>query len=85
MTQITSPTIELAAKVKKALDAPSTDVAKTFVGTSYGNFYVRTIELVYQDGQDVEVVGYLIPDEADGNTFDFWTEIPPHIKNSELR
>ena len=68
-TQVTGPTLELAAKVKAALDE-----ADTVVSTTYGDFYVRTVELAYAYGPEIqEIVGYLVPDEGDGTTFDFYT------------
>ena len=67
-TQVTGPTVALAAKVKAALEALDTDVEM-----SYGTFYVRSVELAYRGGGMTEIVGYLVPDEGDGSTYDFWT------------
>ncbi len=67
---VTGPVIELAAKVKKALEA---DPKCQIVKTDYGNFYISAIELKYYYGGDTELVGYLVPDEAEGDTFDFYT------------
>lgn len=67
-TQVTGPTVELAAKVKKALEDAGTDVE-----TSFGTFYVAKVVLAYGDAGEYETVGYLVPDEAEGKTFDFWT------------
>jgi len=64
---IMGPVVELAAKVKAALDGKG----KTLVETNYGNFYVAAVELVYSGpGVDREVVGYLRPDEGEGDTLD---------------
>lgn len=71
--QVPGPIIELAAKVKAALEAAETT---TLVKTNYDNFYVRSIELAYSAGGDTETCGYLVPDEGDGSTFDFYTHRP---------
>jgi hypothetical protein len=68
--QVTGPVIELAAKVKKALEA---DPDSQMVKTEWGNFYVSKVELTYYGSGASEVVGYLVPDEAEGNTYDFYT------------
>lgn len=69
---VSGPIIELAAKAKKALE-----VTDLLVETSYGNFYVGSVELRYYHEGLGEVVGYLRPDEADGKTYDFWTSKDP--------
>ena len=84
MSQITGPVLELVAKVKKALDSDTTQSSPTYVGKEWGNYYVRSVELVYSDGDVTEVVGYLIPDEAEGNSFDFWTEFPAQLKRKDV-
>lgn len=61
--------IDLAAKVRAALAGNQ----NTLVETEYGNFYVSRIELTYGYGGDHEVVGYLVPDEGDGKSLDFYT------------
>jgi hypothetical protein len=67
---VAGPAVILAAKVKAALEA---DPDSLLVTTAYGNFYVSRIELKYADGGVGEVCGYLVPDEAEGNTFEFYT------------
>jgi hypothetical protein len=68
--QVPGAAIELASKVKAALEA---DPGCTLVTTSYGSFYVSRIELTYGSHGDHEVVGYLVPDEGEGDSLDFWT------------
>lgn len=65
---VTGPTLTLAAHVKAALDAAQTDV-----DMEWGTFYVRGVELACYTGGITEIVGYLVPDEAEGKTFDFYT------------
>lgn len=67
--QVMGPTIELAAKVAAALAGED----KTLVKVEWGAFYVSKIELTYSGGGECEVVGYLVPDEGTGDTFDFYT------------
>ena len=66
--QVVGPTLKLAARLAEVLDG--TDVE---VETPYGLFYVSKVELSYQHYGDHSVVGYLVPDEGDGKTFDFYT------------
>lgn len=63
-TQIVGPTLELAAKVRKVLAGH-----ELAVHTDWGTFYVAEIRLAYDD----ETLGYLVPDEGEGLSFDFWT------------
>ena len=65
---VTGPVIELAAKTKRALESES-----LIVETPYGAFYVKSVELVYRGMGVTETVGYLVPDEGDGSTYDFYT------------
>ena len=66
--QVTGPIVTLAAKVKAALEAADLDVS-----LPWGTFYVGRVELRWADHGETEVVGYLVPDEGDGKTFDFYT------------
>lgn len=68
--QITGPVVELAAKVKRAVEV---DPSALIVETDHGNFYVSRIELTYYGGGVSEVCGYLTPDEGDGKTFDLYS------------
>ena len=68
--QVVGPVVELAAEVKAKLEELS---GGGLVKTDWGNFYVARVELRYFDGGDSEIVGYLVPDEGDGSTFDFYT------------
>lgn len=67
--QVMGPTMELAAKVAASLAGDE----KTLVKTEWGSFYVSKIELTYSSGGERETVGYLVPDEGEGSTFDFYT------------
>lgn len=69
--QVMGPTIELAARVKRALEGEALDV-----NTTYGTFYVSQVTLSYSDGHEHEVVGFLTPDEGDGRTYDFYAPGP---------
>lgn len=69
-TQVSGPTLELAALVKKALEI---DGKIPVVETDYGVFHISRIELMYSDNGDGETVGFLVPDEGEGDTLDFWT------------
>ncbi len=66
--QVTGPIVELAAMAKEALEARG-----LLVKTDYGNFYVSRVELSYCHGGDFETVGYLVPDEGEGKTYDLFT------------
>ena len=68
--QVTGPVLELAAKVKRLLES---DPDGLMVEMPWGNFYVKAVELEYYDAGTAETVGYLVPDEGDGKTFDFYT------------
>ena len=68
-TQVTGPVLKLAAQVKALLEGSPQD---TMVRTSYGTFYVSRVVLSYSDAEN-EIVGYLVPDEGEGETFDFYT------------
>ena len=68
--QVTGPVVELAAKVKRLLES---DPDALMVETAWGNFYVRAVELEFYEGGTAETVGYLVPDEGDGKTFDLYT------------
>lgn len=70
--QVTGPVITLAAQIKALLEA---DPDKLMVKMEWGNFYVSKIELTCYTSGVTETVGYLVPDEAEGNTFDFFTPV----------
>ena len=65
--RVMGPVVELAAKVKAALEREKLDVE-----TEYGIFYVGEVTLKYYGMGSTEVVGVLTPDEAEGSTFDFY-------------
>lgn len=68
--QVMGPAIELAARVKATLER---DPEACLVEMEWGNFYVSRITLSCFDGDGTEIVGYLVPDEGAGDTFDFYT------------
>lgn len=65
--QVVGPVVELAARVKAALERESLDVQ-----TEYGIFFVSEVTLKYYGGGDSEVVGRLAPDEHEGKTFELY-------------
>jgi hypothetical protein len=72
--QVMGGTIALAAKVKALLEGGG----DLHVDTSYGDrFYVSEVVLKAAGDWGSEIVGYLVPDEADGKTFDLWTHRDP--------
>lgn len=71
---VLGPTLTLAASVKAALEAAQTDV-----DLEWGVFYVRRVELACYSSGVTEIVGYLVPDEAEGKTFDLYTPEKPEV------
>jgi hypothetical protein len=68
---IMGASVALAAKVKALLESSEEG---TSLDTPYGDrFYVSQVVIKVAGDWGSEIVGYLVPDEADGTTFDFWT------------